>query len=148
MIMCSRVSRISLSQGQEVGSLGANCRRNSPVYACPVRHCTVLPKISRSSSSLRKRRVVFSVGWMRLDMAYLPCIERLFHSRSHGLSGAFLALLMALLRVTPMGAVLASLVASLASSSAFSFPVISWWAGNSPSLLYGCPIGEVLFTYK
>ena len=67
---------------------------------------------------------------MRLDMAYLPSIERFSHSRSHSLSGAFLALLMALLCVIPTGDVHTRFVASLAHSSAFSFPIMPWWAGH------------------
>ena len=54
----------------------------------------------------------------------------------HSLTGAFLALLMASLRVTPIGDVHAKFVASLASSSALSFPTMCQCAdGPGTSLL-------------
>jgi hypothetical protein len=119
MMTCSRVSRFREFHYYR-------CKRSVPwgQIVDRIRLCMhalygiepFLSKISRSLSSFRKRSVGFSEGGMRLEMANLPSIERLSHSRSHGLSGAFLALLIALLRVTPIGDVQARFVACLASS--------------------------------
>jgi hypothetical protein len=82
LMMWFLVSRISLSQGQWLGSgeRGRKDRLNSPVYEWPVRHWRRRPNTSRFPWRLRKWWVELREGEMRLATAYRPTLCAFFQS--------------------------------------------------------------------
>ena len=130
--MCSLVSRVSLSQGHVTGSCdsGRNERRKSPVYEWPVRHWMTRPKTSRLFVRFLKCVVGLREGLSLLAIAYLPTLGEFFQSICHSLRDDDLARLFALEYVTLKGIWRSSSVASFASLSALSFPVMPQWLGH------------------
>ena len=128
-MVCSRVWG-STPHPQLVLFSGKNCLRNSPVYACPVRHWTSRPKTSRWSFSVMKCFVGFRDGGILFDIANLPLRGAFCQSRTHAAWVEALARRRAKALDVLIGAFQASYVASLASSSALSLPLILQWLGH------------------
>lgn len=127
--MCSRVCRSS-PHSQLVLFSGKNCLRNSPVYACPVRHWISRPNTSRWSLSSMKCLVGLREGGILLEIANLPFRGAFCQSRTQAVCVDALARRSANARDVLIGAFHASWVASFASSSALSFPAMLQWLGH------------------
>ena len=132
LMMCSLVSGVSLSQGHVVGSgaRGKKVRRNSPVYACPVLHCTSRPNVSRFSFRFARCLVGFREGCILFAIANLPDFGVFFQSFTHIFSVVDLIRRFAFDRVVLNGIWQLSLVAAFARVSALSLPGMSQWLGH------------------
>ena len=132
--MCSRVCKFSLHSQPTLLS-GKNCLRNSPVYACPVRHWTRRPNTSRWFFSSVKCLVGLRDGGILLEIAKRPFFGALCQSRAHAVWVVDLARRRANALDIPIGALQANCVASFASSSALSFPWMLQWLGQWYSII-------------
>ena len=100
-----------------------------------MRHCIRRPKSPRSCWRWRKWGVGFSEGGKRLAIAYLPSLGRFLHSICHIFSIVDLERLRALERDTLYGVCRSLWVASLASVSALSLPLMRQWLGHQAILI-------------
>ena len=128
-MMCSRVCRVS-PHSQLMLFLGKNCFLNSPVYTWLVRHWIRWPNTSHWFCSSVKCLVGLRDGGILFAIANLPLWGAFCQSRIQAVCVVALAQRRANTIEVPIVALHASWVASLASSSALSFPFMLQWLGH------------------